>query len=46
MFAVIDKRNGDIRWHGDKEDCKWYINAANPFNRKYYKIVKLEESEK
>lgn len=41
MYAVIDIRDFDVVWNGSKKDCKWWISKTNPYNRKFYKIIKL-----
>lgn len=43
MYAVIDTRDNDIVWNGDKRDCKEWLKHTNPMNRPFYKITKLVE---
>lgn len=42
LYLVIDIRNNDVKWNGSKKDCKWWISKTNPYNRKFYKIIKAE----
>ena len=41
MFAVIDIRDGSIRWSGTEKECRQWIENVNPINVWHYEIIKL-----
>lgn len=43
LYFVIDIRDNEIKWHGSKKDCKWWISHTNPYNRHFYKISEAKE---
>ncbi len=46
IFYVIDIRDRTIPHFGTEEKCRKWLNFANPNDRQYYKLAKLNKEGK